>query len=156
LPVVVARLFNTVGPRQRSEYGMVLPRFADHALAGTPMRVFGDGRQSRCFAHVLDVAEALYALAGNPAAAGDVFNVGSREEVSVLGLARRVMARAGVRLPLELVPFPDGFLEARRRVPDISKIAARVGWRPARGLDTIIGDVLADRSALPLAAGAAS
>lgn len=156
LPVVVARLFNTVGPRQRSEYGMVLPRFADHALAGTPLRVFGDGRQTRCFAHVLDVVEALAALAGSRVAAGEVFNVGSQEEVSVLRLAQRVMEHAGVRLPLELVPFPDGFREARRRVPDIGKVAARIGWRPQRGLDEIIRDVLADRSALPLAAGAVS
>jgi UDP-glucose 4-epimerase len=155
LPVVVARLFNTVGPRQRSEYGMVLPRFADHVLAGTPPRVFGDGRQTRCFAHVLDVAQALDALAGTPATAGEVFNVGSREEVSVLELAERVMERAGVRLPVELVPFPEGFREARRRVPDLGKIEARVGWRPSRGLDEIVRDVLAERSAPPLA-GAAS
>jgi UDP-glucose 4-epimerase len=152
LPVVVARLFNTVGPRQQSEYGMVLPRFADHALAGTPLRVFGDGRQTRCFAHVLDVVDALAALAGNPAAAGEVFNVGSRDEVSVLELAELVMEHAGVRLPLELVPFPDGFREARRRVPDIGKIAARIGWRPARGLDAIVRDVLADRATLLVAA----
>lgn len=146
LPVVVARLFNTVGPRQRSDYGMVIPRFVDHALAGTPLRVYGDGRQTRCFAHVLDVVEALAALAGNPAAAGDVFNVGSQDEISVRELAERVMRAAGVQLPLELVPFADDFHEARRRVPDIAKVAARVGWRPARDLDTIIRDVLAERA----------
>jgi UDP-glucose 4-epimerase len=146
LPVVVARLFNTVGPRQRSDYGMVIPRFVDHALAGTPLRVYGDGRQTRCFAHVLDVVAALAALAGNPAAAGDVFNVGSQEEISVRDLAERVMRAAGVALPLELVPFADDFRESRRRVPDIAKIAARVGWRPTRDLETIIRDVLAERA----------
>jgi UDP-glucose 4-epimerase len=157
LPVVVVRLFNTVGPRQRSDYGMVLPRFVERALAGSPLRVFGDGRQTRCFGHVLDVVEALHALAGNPAAAGEVFNVGSSEEVSVIELAERVMAATGVALPLELVPFPDDFREARRRVPDIRKIAARVGWAPTRSLDAIIQDVLAERAGAPLpAAGAAS
>ena len=97
---------------------MVLPRFVEGALAGRPLRVFGDGRQTRCFGHVLDVVEALRALAGNPAAAGLVFNVGSQEEVSVLELAGRVMDAVGVTLPLEMVPFPDDFREARRRVPD--------------------------------------
>jgi UDP-glucose 4-epimerase len=153
LPVVVARLFNTVGPRQRSDYGMVIPRFVEGALAGTPLRVYGDGSQTRCFAHVLDVVEALAGLAGNPAAAGDVFNVGSQEEVSVRELADRVMRAAGVQLPLELVPMADDFREARRRVPDIGRITARIGWRPERDLDSIIRDVLDERvPALPAAA----
>jgi UDP-glucose 4-epimerase len=142
LPVVVARLFNTVGPRQRSDYGMVLPRFAERALAGRPLRVYGDGRQTRCFAHVLDVVQALWALAGDPDAAGEAYNVGSQEEVSVLDLAGRVMAAAGVTLPIDLVPFADDFREAPRRVPDIAKVTARVGWVPKRGLATIISDVL--------------
>jgi UDP-glucose 4-epimerase len=151
LPVTVARLFNTVGPRQRSDYGMVLPRFAERALAGRPLRVYGDGRQTRCFAHVLDVAQALRALAGNPAAAGEVFNVGRQEEISVLDLAHRVMDAAGVTLPIELVPFADDFREAGRRVPDIGKIEERIGWAPTLDLDTIIRDVLAEHGQVPAA-----
>ena len=157
LPVVVARLFNTVGPRQRSDYGMVLPRFVERALVGSPLRVYGTGQQTRCFAHVLDVVSALHALASSDAAVGEVFNVGSQEEVSVLDLAARVMRAAGVTLPLELVPVADDFREARRRVPDISKIAAFVGWTPTRNLDAIIRDVLDERMQTPVAAvGAAS
>lgn len=151
LPVTVARLFNTVGPRQRSDYGMVIPRFAERALAGLPLRVYGDGRQTRCFAHVLDVVQALRGLAGNLAASGEVFNVGSQEEVSVIDLARRVMNGAGVTLPIELVPFPDDFREAGRRVPDIEKIGERIGWAPTRDLDTIIHDVLAEHGRVPAA-----
>jgi UDP-glucose 4-epimerase len=152
LPVVVARLFNTVGPRQRADYGMVLPRFAERAVEGRPLRVYGDGRQTRCFAHVLDVVQALWELAGEPGAAGQAVNIGSQEEVSIIDLAHRVMAAAGVSLPIDLVPFPDGFREAPRRVPDIAKIATLIGWAPTRSLDAIVHDVLDERVPARLAA----
>jgi UDP-glucose 4-epimerase len=145
LPVVVARLFNTVGPRQRAHHGMVIPRFVEHTLARRPLRVLGDGRQTRSFGHVLDVVEALALLAEAPAASGEVFNVGRPEEVTILDLAQRIMATTGCTVPVELVPYPDDFREARRRVPDVTKIRASVGWEPHRDLDTIIGDVVAER-----------
>jgi nucleoside-diphosphate-sugar epimerase len=144
LPVVVARLFNTVGPRQRAQHGMVVPRFVEQALAGRPLRILGDGRQTRSFAHVLDVAEALRLLAEAPAT-GEVFNVGRPEEVSILELAQRIVAATGRAVPLELVPYPDDFCETRRRVPDVTRIRAHVGWESSRDLDTIIGDVVAER-----------
>jgi UDP-glucose 4-epimerase len=144
LPVVVARLFNTVGPRQRAHHGMVIPRFVEHALARRPLRVLGDGRQTRSFAHVLDVVDGLRRLAESPAATGEVFNLGRPEEVSILDLAQRVMAATECTVPVELVPYPDDFRESRRRVPDVAKIRAYVGWEPQRDLDTIIGDVVAE------------
>jgi UDP-glucose 4-epimerase len=145
LPVVVARLFNTVGPRQRADHGMVIPRFVEHALARRPLRVLGDGRQTRSFGHVLDVVDALRRLAEAPAATGEVFNVGRPEEVTVLDLAQRIMTATDRTVPVELVPYPDGFRESRRRVPDVAKIRACVGWQPRRDLDTIIADVVAER-----------
>ncbi|HET8755635.1 MAG TPA: GDP-mannose 4,6-dehydratase [Solirubrobacteraceae bacterium] len=153
LPVVVARLFNTVGPRQRADHGMVIPRFVEHALARRPLRVLGDGRQTRSFGHVLDVVDALQRLAEAPAATGDVFNVGRPEEVAILDLAHRIMTATGGAVPVELVPYPDDFRESRRRVPDVTKIRACVGWEPRRDLDTIIRDVVAERrgTAAPVA-----
>ena len=142
LPVTVARLFSTAGPRQRPEHGMVVPRLVQQALSGRQLRVFGDGRQTRCFAHVLDVVEALDALAGCRAAAGEVFNVGSQEEVSILELAERVMYTVGINRPVDVVALPAGVREPRRIVPDIAKITSVVGWsadarprgdRPRRG-----------------------
>jgi UDP-glucose 4-epimerase len=146
LPVVIARLFNTVGPRQRADYGMVIPRFVERALARRPLRVLGDGRQTRSFAHVLDVVDGLRMLAEAPQATGQVFNVGRPEEITVLDVAARVQAAVGCSLPLEFVPYPDDFRESRRRVPDVTKIRATVGWEPARDLDTIIHDVVAERT----------
>jgi UDP-glucose 4-epimerase len=145
LPVVIARLFNTVGPRQRADYGMVIPRFVERALAGQSLRVFGDGGQTRCFAHVLDVVDGLRRLAESPAATGEVFNVGRPEEVTVLDVADRVTRALGRPLAVELVPYPEEFYEARRRVPDVRKIEACVGWRPVRDLDAIVRDVVAER-----------
>jgi UDP-glucose 4-epimerase len=140
LPIVVARLFNTAGARQRADYGMVVPRFVEQARLGRRLQVVGDGLQTRCFAHVLDVVAALHALADNPAAAGEVFNVGSQDEVSVLELAERVMEALGVDRPIEFAPMPDGGGEPRRSVPDIAKIADCVGWAPALTLDDIVRD----------------
>jgi UDP-glucose 4-epimerase len=151
LPVTVARLFSTAGPRQRPEHGMVVPRLVQQALSGRQLRVFGDGRQTRCFAHVLDVVEALDALAGCRAAAGEVFNVGSQEEVSILELAERVMYTVGINRPVDVVALPAGVREPRRIVPDIAKIASVVGWRPTRGLEAIVRDVVAERGTVPQA-----
>jgi UDP-glucose 4-epimerase len=148
VPVVVARLFNTVGPRQRADHGMVIPRFVEHALARRPLRVLGDGRQTRSFGHVLDVVAALQLLSESPAATGEVFNVGRPEEVTILDLAQRILAATDRTVPVELVPYPDDFHESRRRVPDVTKIRDYVGWQPKRDLDTIIGDVVAERRAV--------
>jgi UDP-glucose 4-epimerase len=148
LPVVVARLFNTVGPRQTGRYGMVIPRFVGQGLAGEVLTVYGDGKQSRCFAHVYDVVGALARLIETPAAHGGVFNVGSMDEISILALAERVVAATGGRSEIRLVPYSEaytaGFEDMIRRVPDLSKIEALIGYRPTRGLDQIIGDVMSD------------
>ena len=145
MPIVIARLFNTAGPRQRADYGAVVPRFVERVQAGRALRVFGDGRQTRCFAHVLDVVAALHALAETPAAAGQAFNVGSQDEVTMLELAERMMEAAGVSRPVELVPMPDGFREVRQSVPSIAKVAACIGWAPTRSLDDIVRDAVAER-----------
>jgi len=148
LPTIVVRLFNTVGPRQSPAYGMVVPRFVRQALAGEPLTVYGDGSQTRCFCHVADVVDALARLLNEPAAVGDVFNLGSSEEVSVEELAHRVVARTGspspiVHLPYE-VAYEVGFEDMARRVPDTAKVQALTGWRPRRNLDDILDDVIAE------------
>lgn len=145
LPVVIFRLFNTVGPRQTGRYGMVLPRFVQAALRGEPLRVFGDGSQRRCFGHVQDAARAIVALAEAPQAVGRVFNVGSTEEISILGLAQRVIELTESQSRVVLVPYdqayPDGYEDMARRVPDTRRIREAVGWQPRRSLDEIILDV---------------
>ncbi len=142
LPVTVARIFNTVGPRQTGRYGMVLPRFVEAAKAGEPLRVFGDGRQSRCFCHVNDTVEALLRLAKCDRAAGGVFNIGSTEETTILNLAKRVIDLTESRSEIELVPYDEaydaGFEDMKRRKPVIDKLEAFTGFRPATGLDDII------------------
>ena len=147
LPTVVVRLFNTAGPRQTGAYGMVLPRFVEKALAGEPLSVFGDGRQSRCFCHVTDVVEALLGLLEEPSAEGDVFNVGSMEEVTILELAESVIRATNSPSTVQLVSYErayeEGFEDMRRRIPDVSKIKALSGWQPTRSLDDIIADVVA-------------
>jgi nucleoside-diphosphate-sugar epimerase len=146
LPTIVVRMFNTVGPRQTGAYGMVLPRFVSQALTGETLTVFGDGRQSRCFCDVRDVVDALLALLAEPRAEGDVFNVGSTEEVSILRLAEMVIEAAGSSSDIRLVPYDqayeEGFEDMRRRVPDITRIRELVGWRPRRNLRTIIDDLV--------------
>lgn len=146
LPVVIVRFFNTVGPRQAAAYGMVLPRLIAQARAGEPLTVYGDGLQSRCFCHVLDVVEALQRLLAEPSAEGDVFNIGSTEEISVLDLAHKVMERAGSNPGIRMVPYEEayeqGFEDMRRRVPDISKIEEVVGWTPKRTLDETIDEMI--------------
>lgn len=146
LPVVIARFFNTVGPRQTGAYGMVLPTFVAQAVAGEPLTVYGDGEQSRCFCHVQDVVRALLGLLDSPSAEGDVFNVGSTEEVTIQQLAQRVIDMAGSSSSVELIPYDqayeEGFEDMRRRVPDISKINAAIGWSPERDLDGIIKELV--------------
>ncbi len=149
LPVVVARLFNTVGPRQTGRYGMVIPRFVAQGMAGEPLTVYGDGTQTRCFAHVDDVVGALIRLMGRPEAAGQVFNVGNNEEISILALAERVRALTGGESTIRLIPYGEaytaGFEDMVRRVPDLSKIRRLIGYEPTRNLDQILADILAEQ-----------
>ncbi len=152
LPTVVARLFNTVGPRQTGRYGMVVPKFVSAALGERPLTVFGDGTQTRCFCHVGDVVEALIdlMLLGD-AAYGEVFNIGSQEEISILGLAERVRELTGSESEIVLVPYDEayeeGFEDMPRRYPDVSKVEAAVGWKPTRSLDGILADVISFQQA---------
>jgi len=151
LPTVVVRLFNTVGPRQTGRYGMVIPTFVRQALAGEPLTVFGDGEQTRCFTHVSDVIAALHGLLDSPAARGQVFNVGSDQEISILGLAARVKALTGSASAVKLVSYEDayteGFEDMFRRVPCTDKLRALLDWAPGRALDDILRDVIAHETA---------
>ena len=146
VPAVIVRLFNTVGARQTGRYGMVIPNFVQQALAGEDITVFGDGSQRRCFTHVSDAVGAIMKLAAHPAAAGQVYNVGNAEEVSILELAERIKAATGsksriVRVPYEKA-YQEGFEDMMRRVPDISKAAQAVGYKPTVTLDEILADVI--------------
>ena len=142
LPVVVARVFNTVGPRQTGRYGMVVPRFIAAARSGQPLKVYGDGSQTRCFCLVTDTVEALMRLQGAPAARGGVFNVGGTEEVSIQHLAELVIGVLGSRSQIEYVPYAQayapGFEDMRRRKPLVDKLARVTGFRPATPLREII------------------
>jgi UDP-glucose 4-epimerase len=142
LPVVIARLFNTVGPRQTGRYGMVLPRFIAAAKRGEPLRVFGDGAQTRCFCYVEDAVEALVRLQNCPTARGEVFNVGSTEEISIADLARLVIWVLKSSSSLEFVPYSDayapGFDDMRRRKPGVSKLKQIINYAPALSLQEII------------------
>jgi UDP-glucose 4-epimerase len=148
LPVVVVRLFNTVGPRQTGRYGMVIPNFVKQALLGHPLTVFGDGSQTRCFTYVGDVVAALVALATHPDAVGQVFNIGNDgDEISILALAERVKARTRSQSPIELVPYDKayeaGFEDMPRRVPDLTKLRTLIGYEPKVHLDEILDRVIA-------------
>jgi nucleoside-diphosphate-sugar epimerase len=147
LPVVVVRLFNTVGPRQTGRYGMVVPNFVKQAVLGHPLTVFGDGTQSRCFTYISDVVDALIRLVDHPDAVGQVFNVGNdREEVSILDLARRVKQVTQSKSEVVFVPYAEayeeGFEDMPRRVPDISKLRALIGYEPKVQLDEILERVM--------------
>ena len=146
LPVVIVRLFNTVGPRQTGQYGMVLPTFVRQALAGQPITVFGDGTQSRSFTYVGDVVDAFIKLAHEPRAIGEVFNIGNVGEVSIQELAEKVKTMAKSNSPIHLIPYDEayeaGFEDMPRRVPDISKIRALIGYEPKMDLDQIIATVI--------------
>src|SRR5512136_2657243 len=142
LPVIIVRLFNTVGPRQTGRYGMVIPTFVRQALANQPITVYGDGTQSRSFTYVGDVVEGLISLVEEPRAVGEVFNIGNGEEISIGALAERVKALAGSRSSIVNIPYDqayeEGFEDMPRRVPDIRKIGALVGYEPKVNLDEIL------------------
>lgn len=148
LPVVVTRLFNTVGPRQTGQYGMVVPRFVQAALRNESIEVHGDGNQSRCFGHVADVVEGLIKLLETPACFGNVVNLGNSEEVSINDLARRAIALTGSSSQVRYIPYSEvygeGFEDMQRRVPSLEKAKRLVGYQPTRTLDDIINDVAAE------------
>ena len=154
LPTVVVRLFNTVGPRQTGRYGMVVPRFVEQAISGRPVTVYGDGTQRRCFCHVGDVVGALVALAERNCAYGEVINVGSEQECSILELAERVIDVTNSESEIALIPYDEaygeGFEDMHRRVPEISKIREMIGWQPSYVLDEIIADVASAKRAAPV------
>jgi UDP-glucose 4-epimerase len=149
VPVIIARFFNTVGPRQTGRYGMVLPTFADQALLGEPITVYGTGEQSRCFLHVRDAVDAVLKLLEEPAAVGQVFNVGSDREVTMNQLASMCRDAAGSSSPIVHVPYEEayaeGFEDMLRRVPDISKLREATGAHPSIPLEQIVADVIAHR-----------
>jgi len=146
LPVVIMRLFNTVGPRQTGRYGMVVPRFVRRALRDEPLEVFGDGSQTRCFADVGDVIEAITGLAEHPGAVGQVFNIGNTEEISIRDLAQRVIQLSGSRSELQYVPYDEayapGFEDMARRVPSLEKIQALLGYQPHYSLEQTLRRVI--------------
>jgi UDP-glucose 4-epimerase len=146
LPVIIVRFFNTVGPRQTGQYGMVIPNFVRQALAGEPITVFGDGTQSRSFTHVSDVVDALLKLVAEPQAIGQVINVGNTEEVTIRALAERVRELAGSSSPIKSVPYDEayesGFEDMPRRVPDLTKAHAMIGYRPKFRLDDILAHII--------------
>ena len=146
LPVIVVRFFNTVGPRQTGQYGMVIPNFVRQALAGEPITVFGDGTQSRSFTHVADVIQALLKLVREPRAIGQVINVGNTGEISMLKLAERVRELSGSKSAIKLVPYDEayesGFEDMPRRVPDLSKLMALISYQPRFTLDDILSQVI--------------
>ena len=146
-PVIIVRLFNTVGPRQTGQYGMVVPNFVRQALANEPITVFGDGTQSRSFTYVGDVVRAVIALVDEPRAIGQVFNIGNGHEISIMDLAQRIKQMTGSRSPIVTIPYDQayeaGFEDMPRRVPDISKIRALIGYEPTVELDEILTRVIA-------------
>jgi UDP-glucose 4-epimerase len=151
LPTVIGRLFNTVGPRQTGRYGMVIPNFVTQALAGRPLTVFGDGTQRRCFCHVSDVVRALADLMERDGVYGEVFNIGSQDEVEILALAHRVKDATGSSSEIRLVPYDEayeeGFEDMQRRIPDTTRIRERIGWEPTKSLDEILADVVDEHRA---------
>jgi UDP-glucose 4-epimerase len=146
LPVTTARLFNTVGPRQSANYGMVLPKLVQSALNNEPLTVFGDGKQTRVFCHVNDAVRGLLALADSQKSIGDVFNVGGIGEISIKDLAAKVVAATGSKSEIKLLEYqqayPAGFEDMARRVPDITKIKSVIGWQPEHDIDSIMTDVI--------------
>ena len=146
LPVVIGRFFNTVGPRQSGAYGMVIPRFVEWALAGKPLHVYGDGSQVRSFTHVLDTVRAVRALMDEPAAEGEVINIGSQEPITILALARRIIEMTGSRSTVAHLPYEEaygpGFEDIRNRVPNLGKISGLIRYRPEWTLDDILRDTI--------------
>ncbi len=148
LPTLVVRLFNTVGPRQSPAYGMVIPRLVRQALAGEPLTVFGDGSQTRCFGNVADVVDALVRLLDAPEAVGEVFNVGSQEEISIFDLARCIRRLTGSSSPINLIPYDEvyksGFEDMPRRVPDTTKLRTLTGWVPTLSLNDTLSETIVE------------
>ncbi len=148
LPTVIVRLFNTVGPRQVGHYGMVLPRLVDQALRNAPLTVYGTGQQTRCFCHVSDIVVAILGLVGSTESEGKVFNVGSRGEISIQGLAEKIRDITGSTSEIIYVPYDEayeaGFEDMQRRRPDTTRISNLLGWAPTRDLDQIVADVAED------------
>lgn len=146
LPVVIFRLFNTVGPGQLGNYGMVIPRFVQWALQGQPIQVFGDGAQTRCFGNVFDVIEAIIDLSRNDKCIGEIFNIGSNEEVTILDLAQRIIAATHSTSTIDIIPYEKvynvGFEDMLRRVPDITKIRAFIEWEPSTPLESTLQQVI--------------
>ncbi|OHB72603.1 MAG: nucleoside-diphosphate sugar epimerase [Planctomycetes bacterium RBG_16_43_13] len=146
LPTVVVRLFNTVGPRQTGRYGMVIPRFVKQAISGEPITVYGDGRQSRCFGYVTDVVGALVKLIENQKAYGQVFNVGNDEEITIDNLAKLIKKKTETKSAIKYIPYDEayeeGFEDMNRRVPDLRKIKALIGYKPTIGIDRILDKVI--------------
>ena len=146
LPLTIMRLFNVVGPRQTGRFGMVLPRFVRQALRGQPLTVYGDGMQTRCFCHVGDVVQAIVGLLGRTTASGQIYNIGSSQEVTIRELAEQIVDRADSNSPIHYLPYDQayaaGFEDLRRRVPDISKIEAEIGWKPTHLLPNILDDMI--------------
>jgi UDP-glucose 4-epimerase len=146
LPTVVARLFNTVGPRQTGQYGMVVPNFVRQALAQKPITVFGDGKQSRCFTHVADVVRALIELMETDTTFGHVFNIGNNNEISIGDLAKQVREMCASKSEIVYIPYEkayeQGFEDMPRRVPDLAKIGGAIGWKPSIPLHQILTDVI--------------
>jgi UDP-glucose 4-epimerase len=144
----IVRFFNTVGPRQLGAYGMVVPRFVKAALANEPITIYGDGTQTRCFAHVYDVIEAVILTAFADNTIGKVINIGNDFEISINGLAQKIIAETGSKSEIVYIPYSqaygDGFEDMERRVPNIDLIEDLVGWRPQRQLSTIISDISTD------------
>jgi UDP-glucose 4-epimerase len=151
LPTVIGRLFNTVGPRQTGRYGMVIPNFVTQALAERPITVYGDGTQRRCFCHVADVVRALADLMERDDVYGEVFNIGSSDEIEIRQLAQRVLDATDSASEVTLVPYDvayeEGFEDMQRRIPDTTKIHERIGWEPTRSLDQILADVIDEHRA---------
>lgn len=150
LPTIIVRLFNTVGPRQVGHYGMVIPRLVEQALLNLPLTVYGDGQQKRSFCHVKDVVRGLVELVSFQGAEGQVFNLGSRDEISILDLASRIISLTNSSSEIQLIPYESayeiGFEDMRRRRPDTSKIQRAIGWNPQANLDEILTDVISDVS----------
>ncbi|MGH3024479.1 MAG: NAD-dependent epimerase/dehydratase family protein [Gaiellaceae bacterium] len=148
LDCVIARLFNTVGPRQSGQYGMVVPRFVERALAGAPLEIHGDGTQTRCFCHIADTVAALTSLMDTPATSGEIFNVGSQFPIRIIDLARRVIEMTRSESELVFVPYEEvyghGIEDMYHRIPATEKIEAAVGWKASLGLDVMLADVIKD------------
>ncbi|MCK5578209.1 MAG: GDP-mannose 4,6-dehydratase, partial [Planctomycetes bacterium] len=145
-PTIIGRFFNTVGPRQTGRYGMVIPRFVKQALTGQPITIYGTGEQSRCFASVNDVVNAMIKLAHTEQARGQVFNIGSDEEITINDLAEKIKEKTRSSSPIKHIPYDEayesGFEDMQRRVPDLSKIKKAIGYQPSKNIDQILDDVI--------------